>query len=364
MSDIPSTMKAQVFYEPEKMQLEEKPVPQPEPDEVLVKVNTVGICGSDVAYYYGWSSLETENGKGPLVLGHEFSGDVVAVGSEAESKGGFKVGDRVVVDPVQSNPNSVWSKRGLSNLCDEKRVKGVSEDGGMAEYCVSNYNWTVKIPEGVSYQQAASTEPLACGLYAMNNLNIQEGQFVVVFGPGPIGLMMVQVAKARGAGKVMLVGTRDYRLEIGKNLGVDIIANVKDESSPHYVKDLGECIQNNNNGELADRAITSTSSLDAIHSAIEHTGKHATVVIFGLPGDKDVIQVPALQTILMDKTLRFSWLAPGTWPEALDCIATGKVKVDPLQTHKFSLDQTEEGIAQSRGRVDNCIKALITVSEN
>lgn len=364
MSAIPSTMKAQIFYEPEKMQLEERPVPQPEADEVLVKVNTVGICGSDVAYYYGKSSLETKDGKGPLVLGHEFSGDVVAVGSEAAEKGGFKVGDRVVVDPVQSNPFSAWSKRGLSNLCDEKRVKGVSEDGGMAEYCVSSYHWAVKIPEGVSYQQAASTEPLACAVYAMNNLKIEPGQFVVVFGPGPIGLMMVQIAKARGASKVMLVGTRDYRLEIGKNLGVDIIANVKEENSPHYVKDLGEAIKAANNGELADRAVTSTSSLEAIHQAIAITGKHATVVIFGLPGDKDVIQVPALQTILMDKTLRFSWLAPGTWPEALDAIATGKVKVDPIQTHKFSLDNAVEGIQQSSGRVDNCIKALITVSEN
>jgi threonine dehydrogenase-like Zn-dependent dehydrogenase len=286
------------------------------------------------------------------------------VGSEAAEKGGFKVGDRVVVDPVQSNPNSEWSKRNLSNLCDEKRVKGVSEDGGMAEYCVSSYHWIVKIPEGVSYEQAASTEPLACAVYAMNNLNIEQGQFVVVFGPGPIGLMMVQLAKARGASKVMLVGTRDYRLEIGKNLGVDIIANVKDENSPHYVKDLGEAIKAANNGNLADRAVTSTSSVDAIQQAIEITGKHATVVIFGLPGDKDVIQVPALQTILMDKTLRFSWLAPGTWPEALDSIATGKVKVDPIQTHTFSLDQTVEGIQNSRGRVDNCIKALIKVSDN
>lgn len=364
MSDIPATMKAQIFYEPEKMALEERPVPQPEADEVLVKVNTVGICGSDVAYYFGWSSLETKDGKGPLVLGHEFSGDVVAVGSEAAEKGGFKVGDRVVVDPVQSNPNSEWSKRNLSNLCDEKRVKGVSEDGGMAEYCVSSYHWIVKIPEGVSYEQAASTEPLACAVYAMNNLNIEKGNFVVVFGPGPIGLMMVQLAKARGASKVMLVGTRDDRLDMGKNLGADIVVNVSDEKSSHYAKDLGDAIKAANNGELADRAITSTSSVDAIHQAIEITGKHSTIVIFGLPGDKDVIQVPALQTILMDKTLRFSWLAPGTWPEALDSIATGKVKVDPIQTHTFSLDQTVEGIQNSRARVDGCIKALIKVSDN
>jgi len=195
----------------------------------------------------------------------------------------------------------------------------------------------------------------------MNNLNIETGQFVVVFGPGPIGLMMAQIAKARGASKVMLVGTRDYRLEIGKDLGADVLANVKDESSPHYCKDLGQKIKDENGGELADRAITSTSSVDAIHQALEITGKHSTIVIFGLPGDKDMIQVPALDTILMDKTLRFSWLAPGTWSEALDAIANGKVKVDPIQTHTFSLEDTVKGIQNSRDRVDNCIKALIKV---
>ena len=120
-------------------------------------------------------------GRDHLSLGHEFTGEIVEVGGEAGKSGGFKVGDRVVVNPVQSNPNSFWSQKGLSNLCPEKRILGVSVDGGFAEYAVSDYRWAVKLPENVTYDQGALTEPLACGLYAVNNLNAEEGQTAVVF---------------------------------------------------------------------------------------------------------------------------------------------------------------------------------------
>src|SRR5262245_14365690 len=213
----PSTMKAQVFYEPEKMKLESRPVPQVSPEEVLVRVHATGICGSDVAYYYGKSSLGTANGKGPLILGHEVSGTVEKVGGVAAEKAKLKPGDRVVVNPVQSNPASPWTKRGLSNV-DLGSVVGVSVDGGLAEFVKSHWYWTVKIPEKMDMDQAASTEPLACAVYAIKNARIEKGNFVVVFGPGPVGLMMVQLAKAAGAGKVLLAGTRDARLERGKEM--------------------------------------------------------------------------------------------------------------------------------------------------
>ena len=355
-----STMKAQVFYEPEKMTLESRPIPRISPEEVLVRVHATGICGSDVAYYYGKSSLGTPTGKGPLVLGHELSGVVEQVGDIAGEKGKLKPGDRVVVNPVQSSTESPWTRRGLSNV-DLGSVVGVSVDGGLAEYCKSHWYWTVKVPEGMNMDQAASTEPLACAVYAVKNARIEKGNFVVIFGPGPVGLMMVQLAKAAGAGKVLLAGTRDARLERGKLLGADLIANTKDPSSKHYVKDLGSFIRDQNGGELADRAITSTSSLAAIDLAMGITGKASTVVIFGLPGDKDEIRMPALQCMLMDKTIRYSWLAPTTWPEAIDAIATGKVKLEQIQTHRFPLENLAEAIRKLRDREDNTIKTLIQV---
>lgn len=355
-----STMKAQVFYEPEKMKLESRPVPQVSPEEVLVRVHAVGICGSDVAYYYGKSSLGTATGKGPLVLGHEFSGTVEKVGAAAAEKGKLKPGDRVVVNPVQSNPDSPWTKRGLSNV-DLGSVVGVSVDGGLAEFCKSHWYWTVKVPQNVNLDAAASTEPLACAVYAVKNLHIEPGNFVVIFGPGPVGIMMAQLARAAGAGKVLLAGTRDSRLEVGKQLGADLIANTRDSASKHYTKDLGAFIRDHNAGELADRAITSTSSQSAIQMALDVTGRASTVVLFGLPGDKDEYKLPALQSMLMDKTVRFSWLAPTTWPEALDAIASGKVKLEPLQTHRFPLEELADAIRKLRDREGNTIKTLIQV---
>ncbi len=356
------TMKAQVFYEPEKMTLESRPIPEVGPEDVLVQVYANGICGSDVAYFYGKSSLGTESGKGPLILGHELSGTVEKVGDIAAEKGGFKPGDRVVVNPVQSDPNSPWTKRGMSNV-DLGTVIGVSVDGGMAEFCRSHWFWTVKVPDAIDLKQAASTEPLACAVYAVNNMGIEKGNFVAVFGPGPVGLMMIQLAQAAGAGKVALVGTRDSRIEMGKELGADFIVNTADSSSPHYVEDLGGFFRDNNDGELADRAVTSTSAIAAINLALATTGRASTVVIFGLPGDDDVHELPAIDSMLMDKTIRYSWLAPTTWPQALEAIGTGAVKLEPLQTHNFDLDDTAEAIRKLRDREDNPIKTLIQVGK-
>lgn len=355
---VPDTMKAQVFYEPEKMTLETQPVPEIGPEEVLVKVHATGICGSDVAYYFGKSSVGTETGKGPLVLGHEISGTIAKVGDVAAEKGGFKEGDPVVVNPVQSDVDSPWTQRGKSNV-DLGTVTGVSVNGGFAEYCKSHWYWTVPVPAGVDLTLAASTEPLACGLYAVNNLNIEDGNFVTIFGPGPIGIMMVQMAKLKGAGKVCLVGTRDERLEVGKGVGADFVVNTKDKSSPNYVEDLGGFIQDNNGGELADRSIAATSALAAIDQSVRTAGKSSTIVIFGLPGDDDVHSFPAMDCMLNDKTIRYSWLAPDTWPEAVDLIATGKVKVDPVQSFHFGLDELGESIRKVRDREDNAIKPMM-----
>jgi threonine dehydrogenase-like Zn-dependent dehydrogenase len=355
---LPSTMQAQVFYEPEKMSLEERPVPTLSPEQVLVKVHSTGICGSDVAYYFGKSSVGTESGKGPLVLGHELSGTIAALGDQAAKESDFQIGDKVVVNPVQSDLNSPWTQRGLSNV-DLGTVVGVSVDGGFAEYCASHHAWTVKVPQEMDLTLAASTEPLACGLYAVRNLNIEKGNFVSIFGPGPIGLMMVQMAKLYGAGKVLLVGTRDSRLEIGRELGADFVVNTKDSSSPHYVADLATFIQDQNGGELADRAIAATSALSAIELANATTGKHSTLVIFGLPGDNDVHSFSAMDCMLNDKTIRYSWLAPTTWPEAVDLIHTGKVKVESVQSYTFKLDELAKSLGKVKNREGNAIKPLM-----
>lgn len=352
-------MKAWVFYEPEVMKLEERPVPVPQEDEVLIRVRACGICGSDVAYYWGASSLETPDGKGPLVLGHEFSGEVVEVGKIPAARKLFQPGDRVTVNPVQYCNTCEICHRGLVNLCENKGVLGVSQDGGFAEYLVSHYQHLYTLPEPVSFEAGAFIEPLADAMYAVKNLSVELGNTVVVYGPGSIGLALVSLVKNSGAGKVILVGTRDYRLEMGITMGADVVVNLAESSSPHYAPDLRELVHSLTGGRMADRAVVVTGSREAMQSALAVTGRRSRIVYFGLPGDRDRIEVPALESILWDKTVVFSWLAPFTWVEAIGAIASGLIDPKPLITHQVPLTDVMEGLKIAREKKGNPIKVMV-----
>ena len=198
-------MKAQVFYEPEKMEMREVRVPKVGDADVLVKVKNCGICGSDISYYFGLSPT----GKMPIVLGHEFTGEVVEVGAIPESMGLFKPGDRVVVNPVQ-HCNACYScASGHTNLCANLYVPGVNADGAFAEYAVSRYTGLFKLPDEVSYAAGAFIEPLACAVYGMKKLEIEPGQFVAIFGPGPIGAknLVATTTESRGTRVLMTCPT-------------------------------------------------------------------------------------------------------------------------------------------------------------
>jgi len=355
------TMKAQVFYEPNDMRLEDVPIPEIADDEVLVRVKACGICGSDIAYYFGASSLETPTGKGPLILGHEYTGEVVDVGAIPKAMKLFKPGDRVVLDPVQYCNACDVCYRGQSNLCENKAVLGVSTNGGFAEYSKSKYTGVHPLPEGVSYEDGALTEPLACGTYGIKNLSVELGNFCVVIGPGAIGCMMVQLAKSSGAGKVVLIGAGndDFRLEVGKKLGADLIINCTDKKSPHYVKDVKAKISDMTDGKMANRVIVPTGAVPAMELALQISGRRSVIVFFGLPGDKDVLRVPVLNSILWDKTIRFSWLAPGTWQTALQALGSGLVNVEPLVTHTFQLEDLVDALGKVRDRVGNPMKPVV-----
>jgi L-iditol 2-dehydrogenase len=354
-----ATMAAQVFYEPEKMDLKSVDVPVVGDDQILVKVKACGICGSDVAYYYGMSSLETSDGKGPLILGHEFSGEVVDVGSIPEKLGLFNKGDRVVIDPVQYCNACEVCKRAMPNLCEKKEVLGVSSNGGFAEFCLSHYTGVHKIPENVSYEEAALTEPLACATYGVSKMDIQLGDFAIVFGAGAIGTMMMQLAKSSGAGKVLVVDTVDYRLDIAKQLGADMVYNVANQDSPNYTANLKKTVEELTNGKFADACICATGAIPAMEQAFEVTGRRARIVYFGLPADDAVVRIPALQSIFWDKTIRFSWLAPYTWPTALQAIANGLVKLDHIRSHDLALENLIEGLANVKEQKGEPMKVVI-----
>jgi len=354
-------MKAQVLYEPNVMKLEEVDVPEIMDNEVLVKIKAVGICGSDISYYFGHSPLGTDDGKGPLVIGHEMSGEVVKVGSIPAGMGLFKPGDRVALNPVMQCNACPACLNGQFNVCSNMLgVLGVSVNGGFAEYCKANYTHVYKLPDNVTFEEAALAEPLACATYAVKQLEVGLGQTVVVFGPGGIGLMMSQLAKSLGAGKVILVGITDFPLGVGLELGVDHVINTADKSSKYYAESLPEKIIELTGG-LAERCLVATSGMDALQAALDVTGNRSTIVYFGLPGPEDELKINVLDAINKDRIIKFSWLAPGTWDTVLRAVAAKKVRLDEIITHKFSLEDLSKGIDFMKNSIENKIKGIVVM---
>jgi threonine dehydrogenase-like Zn-dependent dehydrogenase len=355
-------MKAQVFYEAEKMKIEEIPIPKLNTIEVLVKVKRVGICGSDISYYYGLSPVGTPTGKGPIVLGHEFTGEVVEVGDVPAMLGLFSPGDRVVVNPVQNCNACYECAEGNSHQCEKLNVPGVTTNGGFAEYCVSRYTGLFKLPDNVSYSAGAFTEPLACAINALKKLEIRPGDFVAIFGPGAMGDMMVQMCKRLGAGKIALIGaTNDWRLEQGKRFGADYLFNATSKSSKYYVPDLKKAISDITGGKLAARAIVPTSANEAFELAVDIVGNCGLIVHFGLPNEDDVIKIPALSFHTMDKEIRSAWLAPLAWPTAIRAIQEKLLDVESLITGTFPLEDTEKAIRILKTDPGNQIKIQIVI---
>jgi len=337
-------MKAQMFNKALEMSLVEVEIPEVGMDEVLLKVKACGICGSDVAYFFGRSPLETEDGAGPLILGHEFSGEIVAMGSLAEANSSYKLGDRVMANPVQECYACKYCARAEVNLCENKRVKGVSIDGAFAEYVTMPYTHIYKIPEGISYQEAALCEPLACGTNAVNTLDVQLGDFVVIYGPGSIGLMQMQLIRARGAGKIAMVGILDFGLKKALELGADYVFNTADQSSPYYCEDVPGEIRKLTDGEMANKVVLPTGAKAALQGALEVSGKKADIVCFGMPSESTVLEVPLLDFLVNNKSILTSWQAPFTWDTAQSALKSGKIQMGALITHTFSLEELEKGI--------------------
>lgn len=354
-------MKVNRFMEPGNMKYQEEKIPQIAPNEILIKVKATGICGSDLVYYYGESPLDTADGKGPLILGHEFSGVVAEIGDMAKNLHLFEVGDHVVVNPVQQCNACPACMRGEFNECSHVEVVGTSVDGAMAEYVKAKYTHVYKIPESIAFPHAAISEPLACATHAVDRLDIELGQTVVIYGVGGIGLMMTQLCKAAGAGKVIVVARKDYGLEKALECGADYVINNSKEDSKYYSENVSERIRELNGGNLAERAILATGNMSALQDAINVTSPCATIVFFGQAGPDDVLKVPVLDCLKAEKTLKFSWLAPLVWDKVFKLIESGLVDLSKIITHEFSLEEAEYGIKFMRESKEPKVKGVIIV---
>lgn len=350
-------MKAAVLYSPRDLRIEQIPEPRITADELLVRVTACGFCGSDVDYYFGTTPLLTATGGGPLVLGHELAGRIVEVGDLARDYG-LAVGDRVAINPVQSCGACDRCRGGTPHFCPSIKTLGVSIHGGFAEYAKTKYWHAYRLPASLTDEEGAFVEMLASAVNAVKKAEISPGMYTVVYGPGPVGLALVQLAKRAGS-RVAVVGTRDYRLELAAELGAEHVFNTREKSSPFYTSDVTRQIRETNDGQLADRVLVATGSPPAHSDALEVSGYGAVLVYMGLAAPDDRVEVPLLTSLYHDKTIRFSWQYPNRWPETIKTLEDRQIATDKIITHRVTLDEIAPSIERVLEREDHVLKTII-----
>lgn len=324
-------MKAVRMYKPGDLRVEDVPVPEPKDNEALVKVMACGVCGSDIprANKYGAHIA-------PLTLGHEFSGKIVKVGKDVKN---FKVGDKVTVPPLIPDYTCEWCKKGLYSLCEHYDYYGSRRDGAMAEYIAVVEPNLLKVPDNVSYIDAATTDPCGNALHGLAQANLQPGETFVAYGAGPIGLFAIQVAKVRGAKKVFAVDMGEEKIKVALECGADIAIDASKE-------DPVEVIKRETNGEMADVVIDFTGAPPAQKKAINCAGKMARVVLLGIShqgltlDEKEVDNIMRGQISVIGSWNSFTDPFPGAdWFDSVKLFAEGKITATPMISHKLSLDE-------------------------
>ncbi|MGX7196396.1 zinc-binding dehydrogenase [Enterococcus olivae] len=311
----------------DQMELLELDVPVPAADELLVKVAYTGICGSDIHTFKG----EYKNPKTPVVLGHEFSGQVVQVGADVTK---FAENDRVTSQTTFHVCNECdYCLKEEYNLCSNRKGIGTQQNGSMANYVLVKEKYAHKLPEQLSYEGAAMTEPVACCVHAMyQKSRLELKDTILVIGPGPIGLYLVQIAKEIGA-KVIVTGiTKDeHRLNLAKKMGADIIVNTQKQ-------DLAEVVLAETNGYGVDKVYDASGAIMAVNAALPLTKKGGDFVQVGL--FKDKMNELDLESIIQREINYVGSRSqnPYDWPIALHLLAKGAINIDEMITKTFSLE--------------------------
>lgn len=335
-------MKAAIFEGLNKMVVKEVPTPEIDENSVLVKVMACAVCGSDIRIFHHGNNRVNP----PAILGHEIAGQVVAVGSQVTK---FKTGDRVAIGADVPCGECVFCEAGIGNNCQINYAMGYQFAGGFAEYVllnkiVVNYGPVHKIPDHVTYDEAAMAEPLGCVLNALELSNIKLGDSVVIIGAGPIGCMIIGVARKMGATKIIVVQRSRPRMEMARKFGADVYICSSEEDSIARVLEETD-------GLGADVVITSNPSPEAQQDALVMARNRGRVNLFGgLPKDKSI--VPLDTNIIHYKEL-FVHGAHGQMPihhqKALNLIASGAIDAKQYISHSFKLDDINEAFATAEG---------------
>lgn len=338
-------MRVAMYYNNSDVRLEEMPVPEIGPGELLMKVEASGLCGSDVMEWYRIQ-------RAPLVLGHEVSGEVVQVGAGIDQ---YKEGDRLVVTHHVPCNACHWCLSGRHTACDTLHNTNF-DPGGFAEYLripqINVNRGVFPIPDHVPYDEASITEPLACVYRGQRRANLQPGQNVLVLGSGLAGLIHINLARALGAGRIIATDMVDYRLDAARKLGADVTFSA--------TEDVPVRLREANDGRLADLVIVCTGALPALHQALESVERGGTVLFFA-PTAPGVSLPVTINDVFFrnDVTLTTTYAgAPSDLATALDMIASGRVQVGQMISHRLGLAEAGQGFKLTADAGDS-LKVII-----
>lgn len=338
---LPGSMRSSVLRGPGDLIVLERPVPQPGPGEVLVRVLSVGVCGSDT-HYFEHGRIGPYVVREPLVLGHEPSGRVVALGPEVDAA---LLGARVSLEPGIPRPYSRQSLEGRYNLDPEVRFFATPPvDGVFCEYAVHPAAFCHPVPDSVSDDAAALLEPLSVGIAAARAAQVRLGFRVLVAGAGPIGLLAAACAKAAGAVEVAMSDTRTDRLAVASSWGADRTwgtSEAPDQRSP--------------DGGGFDAFIDATGAEPAVLDGLHRLGPGGRAVLVGMGTDTLALPVPLVQDreLVLTGTFRYA----NTWPAAIALASSGAVDLDGLVTSSHALDDVEAAL--TAGRRPGALKAVV-----
>ncbi len=346
------TMKTAVMLGIGKMGLEERPIPAPKDNEVLVKLEYVGICGSDL-HYYETGAIGDYVVKPPFVLGHEPGGTVVKVGKDVKH---LKAGDRVALEPGKTCGHCEFCKSGNYNLCPDVIFFATPPvDGVFQEYVAHDADLCFKLPEHVSTLEGALIEPLAVGFHAAMQGGAGAGQTAVVMGAGCIGLVTMMALKAMGVSRVYVVDIMEKRLQKALELGADGIIDGSRTDAAEEVKKLTD-------GRGCDLAVETAGTQVTTAQAIHMVKKGAVIVLVGYSKSGEMT-LP--MSLALDKELTFKTVFRyrHIYPMAIDAVAAGKVNLKGIVTDVFGLDEVQKAMDYSVNHKADIVKAVIRIAE-
>lgn len=361
---LPEKMRAWVLGDPDELTLINKPLPIPGRAEALVRIDAVAICATDLEVIsYGTPAL-VEGGK-PFnknwTPGHEYMGTIAALGPGVDE---FEIGDRITVEIHAGCGQCKRCRMGMYTSCHNyglnygdkdkgHRANGFTTNGGFAEYAVNNINTMIKVPDDMSDETATLVVTAGTSMYGLTELGgLVAGESVVVIGPGPIGLLAVAVAKALGASPVILIGTRENRNEIGRQLGADIVIDGRKEDVVARVMEI--------TGKGADYVVDCAGNETTVNDAVHMTNRGGRVCLAAFPKNPVTFD---LGYLAVNNVYLYGIRGEGksATHRAMAFMAGGRFDASVIHTHTFPLDLLPEALRYAKERVDNAIKVVVSM---